>query len=38
MSEKGNGWIYVNPYPEYEELFKRILGKDLSYLHGKRAL
>ena len=24
MSEKGNGWIYVNPYPEYEELFKRI--------------
>lgn len=24
MREKGNGWIYVNPYPEYEELFKRI--------------
>ena len=24
MSEKGNDWIYVNPYPEYEELFKRI--------------
>ena len=24
MSEKGESWIYGNPYPEYEELFKRI--------------
>ena len=24
MSEKGDGWIYRNPFPEYEELFKRI--------------
>lgn len=24
MSEKGDSWIYRNPYPEYEELFKRI--------------
>ena len=24
MSEKGDGWIYRNPYIEYEELFKRI--------------
>lgn len=24
MSEKGDNWIYRNPYPEHEELFKRI--------------
>ena len=24
MSEKGDGWIYRNPFPEHEELFKRI--------------
>ena len=24
MREKGNGWIYRNPFPEHEELFKRI--------------
>lgn len=24
MSEKGDSWIYRNPYPEHEELFKRI--------------
>lgn len=24
MSEKGDGWIYRNPFQEHEELFKRI--------------